>query len=108
MSLPEAGTSPPAHYVVGRGGLKPMVSAGTVFSGSAGADKTDAGRGLPHNKVRFATVEGIVSRKGSVKWMPERSRSGILNHRHVDVVEGESGAFGEPEQNPSPEDERIR
>lgn len=84
-----------------------MLAVGSVFSAAAGVDKIEAGRGVPHNTVRFATVEGILSRNGSVVWMPEPSRSGVMNDRHVNVVEGESGAFGELEPNPAPESERI-
>jgi hypothetical protein len=84
-----------------------MPPVGTIFSCGAGVDKVDAGRGVPHAKVRLATVEGIRSRKGRVIWMPELSRGGIMNDRHVEVVEGIAGAFGEPEANPAPKPERI-
>ncbi len=67
----------------------------------------DAGRGVPHGIVRFATVEDICSRSGSVIWKPELSRGGNMNDRHVDVIEGVTGAFGEPESNPAAKSERI-
>jgi hypothetical protein len=84
-----------------------MPLPGTAFSGAAGTDKIDAGKGVPHNFARFATVEDICARNGSVIWKPELSRNGIINDRHVDVVEGRQGAFGELEENPAPKAERI-
>jgi hypothetical protein len=54
MSQREPGTSPPEEYLVARGSQKPLPATGTVFSAAAGADKAEAGRGVPHGEVRFA------------------------------------------------------
>lgn len=107
MPSPVPGTTPPDDYIVSRCGQKPLPPVGVTFSASAGVDKVDAGCGLPHGLVRFATVADIRSLGGSVVWMPELSRSGILNVHHVDVIEGHTGAFGDLEPNPTPKDKRI-
>jgi hypothetical protein len=107
MATREPGTTPPDAYVVARGGEKPLPPRGTPFSAAAGVDRSDAGAGVPHGRVRFATVAGIRDRGGTVEWRPELTRTGRLNDRHVDVTEGRPGAFGEPEPNPVPKVERI-
>jgi hypothetical protein len=98
----------PDDYVVVRGGIGPMPPIGRTFSGSAGVDKLDAGKGIPHGKMRSATAGAIRRLGGSVQSRPERASSGELNKRHVDIIEGQSGAFGEIEPNPVPKDQRIR
>ena len=94
--------------VVVRGGTKPLPSPGNEFSGAVGIDKSDAGKGIPHGQMRVGTVADIRSRGGSVQSAPEISASGVMNERHVNIIEGASGAFGEIEPNPVPKEERIR
>ena len=97
----------PDDYTVVRGGAKAMPAAGEVFSGSAGPTLNDAAKGVPHGKLRAASAAGIYDRGGTVKVAPELSREGQVNYRHVDVVEGEAGAFGELIDNPVPKLDRI-
>ena len=84
-----------------------MPPVGKPFSAAAGPDKLDAGKGVPHGQIRSATAGDIRQRSGSVTYKPEPARSGAMNHRHVEVVEGEAGAFGELEPNPVPKLDRI-
>ena len=98
----------PDSYTIVRGGEAPLPPPGVAFSASAGVDAVDAGRGVPHGKVRRATAGGIRALGGIVRSMPERTRSGAMNVRHVEVVEGTPGAFGNVEPNPAPKAERIR
>lgn len=98
----------PDAYAVVRGGIGPLPPPGTTFSGAAGVDKEDAGRGIPHNQMRASTAAFIRAHGGEVKFVPELTRSGQWNERHVDIIEGRSGAFGESEPNPVPKPERVR
>lgn len=90
-----------------RGGERPLPPVGIVFSGSAGVDRYDAGKGIPHNKMRATTAGAIRALGGSVTFVPEPTRAGQMNERHVDIVEGQTGAFGEVESNPAPKGERV-
>jgi hypothetical protein len=107
MSNPDISSNVPDEYIVVRGGTKPLPPIGTAFSAAAGPDKFDAGRGVPHGQIRSATAGEIRKRGGSVRFVPEVTRSGQINRRHVDAVEGKTGAFGQIEPNPVPKYERI-
>ena len=97
----------PDGSAVVRGGSGDLPPIGTPFSGAFGSDKYDAGKGIPHGQMRLSTAHGIREYGGTVTLKPELSRKGVLNERHVEVVEGRSGAFGEIEPNPVPKLDRI-
>jgi hypothetical protein len=97
----------PDEHIIVRGGAKPLPPPGESFSGAAGVDRFDAGKGIPHGQMRVTTARDIRSLGGSVVSVPERSASGALNERHVNIIEGQPGAFGELEPNPVPKSERI-
>jgi hypothetical protein len=101
-----AHTDVPDHYMVVRGGTKPLPSCGETFSGAAGPNKFDAAKGIPHGQMRATTAGAIRTLGGEVIFVPERTKGGI-NDRHVDIVEGSSGAFGPLEPNPVPKPERV-
>lgn len=98
----------PDDYVVVRGGTKPLPPIGEPFSGSAGPDKYDAGKGIPHGQLRATTARLIRDLGGSVMFKPEMSAGHVLNSRHVEIIEGAAGAFGKVEPNPVPKTERIK
>ena len=76
----------PDDFAVVRGGEKPLPLPGTPFSGAAGTDKHDAAKGIPHNKMRATTAAAIRAYGGQVTRVPELSKGGVLNVRHVEVV----------------------
>ncbi len=98
----------PDHYVIVRGGTKPLPPPGAAFSAAAGPDVFDAARGIPHGQMRSTTASKIRALGGSVESRPEATKSGVINHRHVEVIEGYPGAFGDTEPNPVPKEHRIR
>jgi len=98
----------PDDYVVVRGGAKPLPPPGTPFSAAAGRDLDDAARGIPHGQLRSTTPGKIRALGGTVEARPEMTKSGVMNDRHVEVIEGIAGAFGDIEPNPVPKEERIR
>jgi hypothetical protein len=98
----------PDNYIVVRGGTKPLPFPGTPFSAAAGVDGTDAGAGIPHGQMRVTTAGKIRELGGTLVYKPELTKSGQLNERHVEVIEGQTGAFGEIEPNPVPKEQRIR
>lgn len=83
-----------------------MPPAGTEFSGSQGATTQEAGRGVPHGTIRESTAGEIRAGGGTVQVLPEQTRAGKLNPRHVNVVEGQP-TFSQPRPNPAPKKERI-
>jgi hypothetical protein len=99
----------PNAWVIVRGGTRDLPPAGTAFSGAAGADERDAAAGVPQGTVRTATAAAIRAAGGMILVRPERTRSGTINWRHVDVVEGAGGptAFGPLHSNPVPKPERV-
>jgi hypothetical protein len=97
----------PDGYVVVRGGVRPLPPVGEKFSGAVGVDKVDAGKGIPHGNMRSSTVGAIRGFGGTVESAPELSAGNVLNERHVDIIEGKTGAFGPLEPNPVPKAERI-
>jgi hypothetical protein len=98
----------PDHFVVVRGGTKPLPPPGQVFSCAAGPDKFEAAKGIPHGNMRSTTAGEIRRLDGVVESAPEMTAGGTLNVRHVNVMEGKSGAFGEVEPNPVLKQQRIR
>jgi hypothetical protein len=58
--------------------------------------------------IRIARLSEIVESGGTVMARPERTRTGILNGRHVDITLGEKVCFSEPVSNPVPKERRIR
>jgi hypothetical protein len=98
----------PDDFVVVRGGTKPLPLPGTPFSAAAGPDLADAAKGIPHGQLRRTSAGRIRALGGTVEAKPELTKSGIMNDRHVEVVEGRVGSFGEIEPNPVPKEERIR
>jgi hypothetical protein len=107
QSLSRKGADVPDHFAVVRGGIQPLPQPGTPFSGAAGVSKYDACVGLPHGTIRATTAQAIRAYGGQARFKPEMSKGGNLNIRHVDVYEGKTGAFGEPEPNPVPKEHRI-
>jgi hypothetical protein len=82
---------------------------GTVFSGAVGETLEDAAAYVPHGTIRFTTVGAIMAAGGSVTLKPEVTRSGKVNERHVNVIEGSlSSVFSEPLPNPVPKRDRIQ
>ncbi len=78
----------PDSYTVVRGGQSPMPSTGTTFSGSMGSTGAEAASGVPHGSIRVTTAGQIRASGGIVELKPELTRSGVLNWRHVNVIEG--------------------
>jgi hypothetical protein len=94
--------------IVVRGGAGDLPPPGTVFSGAVGEALTDAAAFVPHGTIRFTTVGAILAAGGSVTLKPEMTRSGKINERHVDVIEGLSpSTFSSPLPNPVPKSRRI-
>lgn len=82
---------------------------GTVFSGAIGETLEDAAAFVPHGTIRFTTVGAILAAGGSVTLKPEMTRSGKINERHVDLIEGSApSAFSDALPNPVPKQQRIR
>lgn len=106
-ALSRAEAEVPDHYTVVRGGAKPLPEPGTTFSCAAGIDKMDAAKGVPHGTIRVTTARAIRAYEGQARFKPEPSKNDVMNLRHVDVREGRPGAFGEPEPNPVPKQDRI-
>src|SRR5205809_6411072 len=98
----------PDHYAVVRGGTKPLPRPGTPFSAAAGPDLRDAARGIPHGQMRSTTAGKIRSLGGTVESKPELTKNGLLNQRHVEVIEGAPGSFGDIQPNLVPKEERMR
>lgn len=93
--------------VVVRGGATPLPPAGTVFSGAVGFTVYDAAASVPHGTIRSTTVNAILTGGGIVVLIPEMSRSGVMNHRHVNIIEGPISTFSAPFPNPVPPKLRI-
>jgi hypothetical protein len=94
--------------IVVRGGTRELPSPGTAFSGAVGRTVEDAAY-VPHGVIRFTTIGAILAGGGSVTLKPEPTRSGRINERHVEVIEGSlPSTFSEPIHNPIPKAGRIR
>ena len=95
--------------IVVRGGPGELPPPGTAFSGAVGKTLEDAAAYVPHGTIRFTTVGAILAGGGTVIAKPEVTRSGRINERHVDVIEGSSpSAFSGVVPNPVPKGDRIR
>ncbi len=97
----------PDRYTVVRGGLKPIPTAGSVFSAVIGPTFESAAAAVPHGSVRFAIVAEIRRRGGVVEWRAEFSPHGTLNEQHVNVSEDGDTIFSEPLPNPVSRRQRI-
>jgi len=85
-----------------------MPPPGTVFSGAVGLTLEDAAAYVPHGTIRMTTMRAILAGGGSITLRPEPTRSGKMNERHVDVVEGTiPSSFSAPFPNPVPKKDRI-
>ncbi len=96
--------------VIVRGGQSPVPAPGEVFSGAYGSTIDDAAAYVPHRSIRTSTVGDITQAGGTVDVVPELTRSGVLNTRHVDICLG-SGTCPFPNQfipNPVPKSGRIQ
>ena len=69
--------------------------------------EAEAAAGVPHGQIRESTAGDIRAGGGNVEVKPERTRSGTLNPKHVDVMEGKS-TFGPVKPNPVPKKDRIQ
>lgn len=86
-----------------------MPGPGEVFSGAYGSTIDDAAAYVPHGKIRPSTVGDIRAGGGSVDVVPELTRSGVLNERHVNVCLGRGPCpFGELQPNPVPKSGRVQ
>lgn len=95
--------------IVVRGGTRELPSPGTAFSGAVGKTVEEAAAYVPHSVIRFTTIGAILAGGGSVTLKPEPTRSGRINERHVEVIEGSlRSAFSEPMPNPIPKADRIQ
>ncbi|HMS10356.1 MAG TPA: RHS repeat-associated core domain-containing protein, partial [Pyrinomonadaceae bacterium] len=104
-------TMPPpldGNLTIVRGGTSPLPDPGTVFSGAFGSDITDAAAYVPHGQIRVTTVRAIIDSGGSVVPVPEMTRGGNLNLRHVNIVEGRVSTFSPLMPNPVPTANRIK
>ena len=92
----------PDDYVIARGGERPMPAPGPMFSASMGSTLEDSATGLPHGTIRVTTAGEIRRGGGQVTAVPEMDpKVGIINRRHVHVVEGGIvSVFGPPQPNP--------
>ncbi len=94
--------------IVVRGGAGELPPPGTVFSGVVGETLDDAAAFVPHGTIRFTTIGAILAAGGSVTLKPEMTRSGKINERHVNLIEGSApSTFSNPLPNPVPKQKRI-
>jgi len=94
--------------IVVRGGSGELPQPGTVFSGAVGVTVEDAAAYVPHGTIRVTTAKAILASGGSVTLRPEPTRSGKINERHVDIVEGAlPSSFSPLMPNPVPRKDRI-
>lgn len=93
--------------VVVRGGTTDLPPRGAPFSGAVGYSLIDAAASVPHGTIRSTTVQAIINTGGSVILIPEPTRSGVINFRHVNIIEGSVSTFSRPFDNPVPRKLRI-
>lgn len=95
--------------IVVRGGAGELPPPGTIFSGAVGETLEDAAAYVPHGTIRFTTIGAILASGGAVTLKPEVTRSGRINERHVNVIEGSSpSTFSALLPNPVPKKDRIQ
>jgi len=96
------------NSIIVRGGTSAIPPLGTPFSAAFGASVQDAAAYVPHGQIRFTTMKAIVDSGGSVVLVPEMTRGGNLNLRHVNVTEGIRSTFSPLFPNPVPRANRIQ
>jgi RHS repeat-associated protein len=96
------------NLIIVRGGTTDLPPRGTVFSGAYGVTIEDAATYVPHGQIRFTTVKAIIESGGSVIPIPEMTRGGNMNYRHVNIVEGKTSTFSPLIPNPVPAKLRIK
>jgi hypothetical protein len=95
--------------IVVRGGESNLPPAGEVFSDAMGKSLQEAAAAVAHGTIRSTTAGAIQSNGGSVVLKPELSRGGVMNNRHVDIMEGNGPTtFSNPFLNPIPKKDRIQ
>jgi hypothetical protein len=95
--------------IVVRGGTADLPAPGTAFSGAVGKTLEDAAAYIPHGTIRFTTVGAVLAGGGKVTLKPEVTRSGRINERHVNVIEGSlPSTFSGGIPNPVAKRDRIR
>ena len=110
LQVKSIGTGVSNSSVVVRGGSSPMPAAGETFSGATGKTVQEAGSGVPHGQIRETTAGAVRQNGGQVRSAPEPTRSGAMNNRHVNVVQGKGkpSTFSEPKANPVPKKDRVQ
>src|SRR5438552_3329439 len=99
----------PDSYIIVGGGSRELPPPGEIISGSFGETLEEAAPGVPHGMIRVTTAGEIRRHGGTVVVKPEPTRSGGINFRHVDIMEGSGvSTFSEPFPNPVPKELRIR
>jgi RHS repeat-associated protein len=96
------------NLVIVRGGKSDLPPPGTVFSGAFGATIPDAAAYVPHGQIRTTTVGAIINSGGTVVPVPELTRGGNMNYRHVNITEGPVSTFSPLMPNPVPSKQRIK
>ena len=96
------------NLTIVRGGESPLPPPGTVFSGAFGTSIPDAAAFVPHGQIRATTVRAILETGGTVVPVPEMTRGGDLNLRHVNITQGRISTFSPPMPNPVPKANRIQ
>lgn len=80
-----------------------------MFSGAYGGTLEEAAAAVPYGQIRQTTVGQIRSGGGSVDVVPELTRSGVRNERHVNICLGPGPCpFGPLQPNPVPKSGRIQ
>ncbi|WP_157499858.1 Ig-like domain-containing protein [Lysobacter sp. Root983] len=99
----------PDGTVIVRGGVGDMPEPGELISGSQGDTVADAAAGVPHGTISTSTAGEIRAAGGKVEVAPEPTRSGTINGKHVNVIEGgKTTTFGPRQPNPVPREDRIK
>jgi hypothetical protein len=71
------------------------------------AVKETAAAAVPHGTIRWTTAMTIQMAGGRIRWVPERSRYGILNEQHVNVWVVGANPFSALQRNPVARVDRI-
>ncbi len=105
----ETATKLADDMMIVRGGTAPLPPPGEIFSGAYGQTLEEAASGVPHGQIRVTTAGEIYAGGGTVEIVPELTRSGVLNERHVNVCLGPGPCpFGPLQPNPVPRSGRIQ
>ncbi len=109
ISEPKSGGFVPPSFFVVRGGTSPLPLPGVLFSGAAGRTLLEASAAVPHGQIRQTMASAIYASGGQVVFVPEPTRGGTINYRHVNICLGPRGdPFGPLIPNPVPKSERIQ